>query len=121
MLEKLMDEYLAAADTAATDDYADKKSVRRCNAASDRMRAIVREVVELGADAVRRFASLLHREPAALWVAHQLPELAELDRDTLSRCFMRVERSQKDAEANGALATAMGEEMWLKQMKAKKL
>lgn len=121
MIEDLMNEYLSKSETAATVDYSDKKSVRKFNASSDRMRAIVDEAVNLGQDAIIAFASLLDREPAALWAAHHLVEKADLDSAMLSRCFARVEQAKIDAEAKGDLASAMGEEMWLKEWRAKKV
>jgi len=120
MFEELVNEYISSAETAASVDCSDKKSVRRFNASADRMRAIVDEVVGLGQDAILAFTCLLDKEPAATWVAHHLVEKAELDTATLSRCFSRVEQAMIDARAKGDLANAMGEEMWLKEWKAMK-
>lgn len=120
VIEQLMNEYLSNAEAAAAVDYSDKKSVRRFNALSDRMREIVDEVVSLGQDAVLHFASLLDREPAAVWAAHHLVEKADIDSATLSRCFARVEQAKAAAEAKGDFANAMGEEMWLKEWKTRK-
>lgn len=120
MIEELMNEYLSNAEIAATVDYSDKKSVRKFNASSDRMRAIADEVVTLGEDAVVQFASLLDREPAAGWAATHLVEKANLDAATLSRCFARVEQAKAEEEAKGNLADAMITEMWLKEWRAKK-
>ncbi len=120
MIEKLMNEYLSCAEAAATVDYSDKKSVRQFNAMSDRMRIIVDEVVKLGQDAVKQFASLMDKEPAAASAAHLLIEMADLDSATLSRCFERVERAKEEAEAKGNLADAMIKEMWLKEWRNRK-
>ncbi len=65
MNEEVIAEYVQCAALAAQVDYADKRSVRKYNAASDRMRAIVDDVVRLGHDAVQRFAAVLEIEPAA--------------------------------------------------------
>lgn len=115
MVEKLMNEYLTNAAAAVSVDYTGKKSVRQFNRQSDRMRAIVREVVSLGQDAVVRFSSLLNQEPAAGWAAHHLVEMADLDPQTLTKCFDQVKQMKLEAEAKGELANAMGEEMWLKE------
>lgn len=120
MIDELIAEYIACAQSTTLVDYSDKKSVRRYNAASDRMRAIVSEVVTLEQDALNRFISVLQEEPASLWAAHHLVELAELDPATLSRCFERVERAKLEAQAESRPADAMGEEIWLKKMKVKK-
>ena len=120
MIEDLMNEYLSSAEAAVLVDYSDKNSVRRFNALSDRMRAIVDEVVNLGQDAISEFAALLESEPAAMWAAHHLVEKADLDAATLSKCFARVEQAKIEAEAEGDLATAMGEEMWLNEWKARR-
>ncbi|WP_145298299.1 hypothetical protein [Planctopirus ephydatiae] len=120
MIEGLINEYLSKAEIAATVDYSDKKSVRKFNASSDRMREIVDEIVGLGEAAVMTFASLLEIEPAAPWAVHHLVEKADLDSATLSRCFARVEQAIMDAKAKGDPASAMGEEMWLKELRAKK-
>ena len=121
MIEKLMNEYMTNAATAAAVDYSDKKSVRQFNSSSDRMRAIVDEVATLGEKAVLMFTSLLDNEPAASWAAVHLVEIAELDSPTLSRCFSRVEQDKNDAEAKGALADVMIKEAWLEKWKAKKV
>jgi hypothetical protein len=84
------------------------------------MRAIVHEIVSLGQDAVLQFASILDNEPAALWAAHHLVELANLNSATLLKCFARVEQSRLQAKLKGNLANAMGEEMWLKEWQARK-
>lgn len=120
MIDELMSEYLLSAETAASVDYSDKKSVRRFNALSDRMRAIVHEVVTLGQNAIRHFSSVLDKEPAAVWAAHHLVELVDLDSATLSKCFERVEQARVQAEAQGDMANAMGEEMWLKEWRERK-
>lgn len=108
-----MSEYVASAEAAAAVDYSDKKSVRRFNELSDRMRSIVDEVVTLGHEATLRVTSLLDQHPAAAWAANHLVEKADLDSATLSRCFAIVERSKAVAEAKGEMANAMGEEMWM--------
>jgi hypothetical protein len=115
VLDKLSDEYLISAEAAASVDYADKKSVRQFNARSDRMRAIVGEVVTIGQDAVIHFATVLDSEPAAGWAAHHLVEMADLDARTLTKCFERVKQAKSQAEAKGDMANAVGEEMWLKE------
>jgi len=121
MIEELIREYVMTAKTIVFGDYSDMEAVRRSNNSSDRMRAIVHKVVAMGQDAVNSFAIVLEEEPAALWAAHQLVELAELDSTTLLRCFKRVELARTQAEAEGQGATAMGEEMWLKEWRANKL
>ncbi|MEK6257327.1 MAG: hypothetical protein AABP62_01795 [Planctomycetota bacterium] len=121
MIDALINEYLICAEAAASVDYSDKKSVRQFNARSDRMRAIVYEVVALGSDAVVHFASVLDTEPAAGWAAHHLVEMADLDSTTHSKCLERVEQAKVQAEANGDAASAMGEEMWLKEWWARKV
>lgn len=118
MIRELMDEYTLLAKAATTMDYANDGSVRRFNAASDRMRAIVDEVVTLLG--VPQFAAILDGEPAATRAAHHLVERTALDPITLSRCFERVEQAREEAEARGDFAEAMGEEMWLKEWKAKR-
>lgn len=118
MIRELMDEYTSRAKAAATVDYANDESARRFNAAEDRMRAIVDEVVTLGG--VLQFAALLEGEPASAWAAHHLVEKTALDPITLSRCFERVEQAKEEAEARGDFAGAMGQEMWLKEWKAKR-
>lgn len=120
MIEELIREYAAAAKTAATVDYSDKKSVLRFNATSDRMRSIVKEVVAMGQEAVNRFTAVLEMEPAAGWAAPQLVELAELDMATLLRCFKRVELGKSEAESRGLFADAMMKEMWLQEWRSKK-
>lgn len=120
MLDELIDEYVKTAKEAANVDYADKSSVRKFNAQSDRMRAIARTIVTLGNEAVVRFISVLDNEPAAVWAAHHLVELVDLDSQTLTKCFGRVRQAQLQAEAKGNGADAMGEEMWLKEWMAKK-
>ncbi len=115
MIDELISEYLASAEAAATVDYSDKKSVRRFNALSDRMRAIVHEVMTLGQAAIRHFSSVLDTEPAAAWAAHHLVEMVDLDSSTLSKCFERVEQARVQAEVKGEMANATGEEMWLKE------
>ena len=120
MSHELIDEYIACAEEAASVNYADKKSVRQFNARSDRMRAIAKEVVMLGQDALFRFASVLDIEPAAGWAAHHLVEMADVDPETLAKCFERVKQAKLQAEAKGDLANAMGEEMWLKEWMARK-
>lgn len=120
VIDGLISEYLLTAEAAATVDYSNKKSVRRFNSLSDRMRAIVNEVVTLGQDAVVRFAVVLEKEPAAGWAAHHLVEMAHLDPIILSKCFERVEKTRAQAEAKGDVADAMGEEMWLREWRARK-
>jgi hypothetical protein len=120
VLGELIDEYTACAKEAASVDYANKKSVRQFNARCDRMRAIAKEIVTLGEDALVRFASVLDIEPAAVWAAHHLVEMADLDSQTLAKCFERVTKAKLQAEAEGDLANAMGEEMWLKEWMARK-
>ncbi len=120
MIEELINEYLSNAEIAATVDYSDKKSVQKFNVSSDRMRAIAVEVVNLGKDALVQFASLLDKEPAAGWAATHLVEKANLDGETLSRCFARVEQAKAEEEAKGNLADAMITETWLKEWRAKK-
>jgi len=115
MPDELIDEYIACAEEAASVNYADKKSVRQFNARSDRMRAIVKEVVTLGQDAVVRFASVLDIEPAAGWAAHHLVEMADVNSLILAKCIERVKQAKLQAEAKRDLANAMGEEMWLKE------
>lgn len=111
---------MSKSEAAASVNYSDSKSVRKFNASSDRMRAIVDEIVNLGEDAILVFTSLLDTEPAAPWAAHHLVEMADLDSATLEKCFSRVERAKSDAEAKGDLASAMGEELWLKEWREKK-
>ncbi|RCS44029.1 hypothetical protein DTL42_18025 [Bremerella cremea] len=120
MIQDLIDEYLLSAERAATVDFTDKNSIRELNKSTDRMRVIVGEVASLGHAAIMAFTLLLDREPAALWAAHHLIEFAELDSETLSRCFSRVEQAKMEAKKNGNFANAIGEEMWLKEWKAKK-
>ena len=120
MSDELIDEYIACAEKAASVNYADKKSVRQFNARSDRMRAIAKEVVTLGQDTLVRFASVLDIEPAAGWAAHHLVEMADVDSQTLLKCFERVRQAKLQAEAKGDLANAMGEEMWLKEWMERK-
>ena len=116
----MIEEYLAQAEAAERVDFADRKSVRRFNSASDRMRIIVDEVVSRGSEAVLKFACLLDRKPAAKWAAHHLVEKADLDQATLARCFARVEQAKADAESTGNLAEALGEEWWLNEWRAKR-
>ncbi len=118
MIRELMNEYTSRARAAATVDYANEESVRRFNAADNRMRAIVDEVVTLMG--VPQFAAILDGEPAATRAAHHLVERTALDPITLSRCFQRVEQAKEEAEAKGDFAEAMGQEMWLKEWKAKR-
>jgi len=118
--DELIDEYIACAEEAASVNYADKKSVRQFNALSDRMRAIATELVTLGQDALVRFASVLNIEPAAGWAAHHLVEMADVDSQTLVKCFQRFRQAKLQAEAKGDLANAMGEEMWLKEWMERK-
>lgn len=120
VLGELIDEYTACGKEAASVDYANKKSVRQFNARSDRMRAIAKEIAWLGQDALVRFASVLDIEPAAVWAAHHLVEISDLDSQTLAKCFERVTKAKLQAEAKGDLANAMGEEMWLKERMARK-
>jgi len=119
MIAALIEEYLAQANAAERVDYGDMNSVRRFNAASNRMRAIVDEVVPLGPGAVSKLAVLLEREPAAVWAAHHLVEKAELDQPTRDRCFARVMQARADAESRGDLPDAMGEAMWLNEWRSK--
>ncbi|MBN1909004.1 MAG: hypothetical protein JW818_04630 [Pirellulales bacterium] len=119
MEKELINEYLINAEAAALVDYADKASVQRFNSLTDRMRAIVDEAVTLGQDAVTEFALLLDKEPAATWAAHHLVEKADIDAETLARCFARVELAILEAESKGDVANAMGERMWLKEWKAR--
>ena len=120
MIAGLIKEYVSNAIAIASIDYADKKSVRRCNALADRMRTIVDQVVSLGQDAVLEFAALIDDKRAGSRVAHHLVEKAALDRETLLKCFARVEQARVDAEARGDPATARGEAMWLDEWRAKK-
>lgn len=84
------------------------------------MRAIAKEVVTLGQDALAIFATLLDKEPAAVWAAHHLVEMADIDSQTLAKCFERAKQAKTQAEAQGDLANAMGEEMWLREWMARK-
>jgi hypothetical protein len=119
MIDDLIEEYTTTAENAASVDYSDNKSVRRYNTFSERMRSIVCNIVAMGKDAVCRFTVVLEKEPAAGWAAHHLVELADLDAEILSRCFKRVELAMTYAAAKGDMANAMGEEMWLKEWRAK--
>jgi len=118
VIEGFIDEYLLIAEAAASMDYSGNKSVKQSNALEDRMRMTVDEAVSLGQDAVVRLSSLLDKEPAALWAAHYLVENADLYSATLSRYVARVERARTEVKANGDWASAMGEEMCLKESKA---
>ncbi|MBN1511468.1 MAG: hypothetical protein JXB13_05590 [Phycisphaerae bacterium] len=120
MVQELLDEYVACATQCMSVDYGDKKSVRRYNKASDRMRAITDEVVAMGHDAVGRLATLLEVEPASGWVAHHLVEKADLDPETTRKCFAKVEEMIAEAEAEANLPDAMGEKMWLQEWRTKK-
>ncbi|MGC3972208.1 MAG: hypothetical protein QM775_34165 [Pirellulales bacterium] len=121
MIQDLLNEYASNAIATTTIDYADRKSVQRFNSLADRMRTIADEVVDLGQDAVVQFVSLLDAEPAAPWAAVHLVEKAELDPETLSRCFSIVEKTKAKAESQGNIADAMIKEMWLKEWKKKKM
>ena len=120
MLARLIEEYITCAEEAAAVDYGNKRSVREFNVRSARMREIVQEVVAMGQDAIGQFSSVLEIEPAAVWLAHHLVELAELDNKTLAKCFNRVMQAKSEAEGNGEHATAMGEDMWLKEWMARR-
>ena len=119
MIDELINEYVANAEAAESVDYADVESVQWLNDSSDRMREIVAEVVTQERTAHLAFATLLDRPPASRWAAHHLVEMAELEPALLSKCFAIVERIREEAEANGDFATAMGEQMWLKEWRAK--
>lgn len=119
MIENLLNEYVSCAEEAASVDYLDRKAIRRFNKSSDRMRAIVAEVVSMGDQSVLDFARVLDIEPAFLWAAHHLVEMADLDSSTLAKCFARVEESKVEAERESRMADAMGEEMWLNEWQKK--
>lgn len=120
MTEELIAEYIECAERCQSVDYGDKKSVQQYNKASDRMRVIVDEVVELGPDAVQQFTSVLDIEAASGWAAHHLVEKTDLAPDFLTRCFGKVEEMMSKAEAESRPADAMGEKMWLQEWKAKR-
>jgi len=115
MIDLLIDEYRIIAELAASIDYEDNDSVQRYNTASDRMRSIVADVVALGQIAVVQFSSILDKQHASIWAAHHLVEMADLDHTTLSKCYGIVEGAKMQAEARGDMATAMGEDLWLKE------
>lgn len=119
MIDEPINEYVANAEAAESVDDADVDSVQRLNDSSDRMREIVAEVVAQGRTALLALATLLDRPPASRWAAHHLVEMAEPEPALLSKCFAIVEWVREDAEANGEFANAMGEQMWLKEWRAK--
>lgn len=119
-IDKLIDEYLSCAERVSNVEYSDKDSVRLFNALSDQMRGIVDIVVSLGHDALLKFTCVLDKEPASIWAAHHLVEKADLDSSITAKCFARVERAKAEADEQLQFADAMGEEMWLKEWRARK-
>lgn len=120
MIENLINEYILCAEALASVDYADRKSVRQFNAKTDRMRAIVKQIVATGPDAVKQFASLLDKETVADSAAVNLVMEADLAPGTLARCFAIAEKGLKEAKINGEIPEAMIREDWLKEWRAKK-
>lgn len=120
MLDDLINEYLCNANAIKSLNQSDPAQVPSFNKFSDRMRSIVDTVVEIGQDAVIGFTSVLNDESAACWAAHHLVEKAELTPRVLQRCYQIVDRAREDAEAKGHFADAMGEEIWLKEWRARK-
>jgi hypothetical protein len=116
----MIEEYQKLAEMWESIDYSSKSSVRKCNKASDRMRQIIAQAESQGPDAIRAFLPLLEIEPANKWLAHHLVELATIDRETEDRCFAIVKDLAITLKQQGKGADARGEDLWLKERKAKK-
>ena len=111
----MQSEYRECAERCARIEYCDPASVADSNRAVDRMYEIVKLAVKEGEGAVNKLVSLLDEPVSARWLAHQLVEIADLQRDVEDRCFAIVEEL-----ATGDGPEAMGEAVWLKEFKVKK-
>ena len=120
LIRQLIDEYRACAMACTEVACADEASVFRYNIASDRMRAIVDEIVSMGPDGLQQFMAVLDVTPACHWAAHHLVEKADLDSASARRCFSIVEKLIAKAEAESRPADAMGERMWLQEWQVRR-
>lgn len=120
MNSRLIQEYIEAAEKIKTMDIINAKSIRRRNKIHDRMRAIVNDLASKGQESIKDFLVVLDRKPAAISAAHHLVELAELDLETIKKCFKVVELAMEEEEISGNIANALGEKMWLEEWKSKK-
>ncbi len=98
------DRYRACAATCAGTDYNSPASVRRHNAAANRMRGIIEEAAARGPAAVGELLPLLDEEPSARWLAFHLLELSPLPPAERERCLAVIRRLAvgSSAEALGA-------------------
>ena len=112
MPENPLDRYRRLAEIHAAMDYGNGNSIRKGNSAARAMGKVAAKILNGGRSGADRFSVLLHdsRSHVALWAAHHLLELGELDEPTEQRALGIIERASRADDAN-----ALGERIWLQQ------
>ena len=116
MVEDPLDRYRRLAEIHAAMDYGDHNSVRKGNSAARAMGKVAAKMLSGGRPSVDRFSILLDdsHSHVALWAAHHLLELAQLDDPTKQRAVGIIEHASRGNDAN-----ALGERIWLQQWRKK--
>jgi hypothetical protein len=108
------DQYRQHAATCVATEYGVPRSVRQHNAAVAAMYRIVEEAAAAGVEAISELLPLLDEPEAARWLAHQLLEKCRVPDAVERRCLRIIEEL-----AAGSGADAVGEQMWLREYRAK--
>jgi hypothetical protein len=116
MAEDPLDRYRKLAEIHAAMDYGDHNSVRKGNSAARAMGKVAAKILSSGRDGADRFSVLLDdpRSHVAMWAAHHLLAIGELDERTKQRALRIIERASTDNGVN-----ALGERLWLQQWREK--
>jgi hypothetical protein len=112
-IDYLKAEYKRQTEICAETDYADKKTIRKNNAAVDRMYAIIDSVSKSEEkDAITNFAQLLNEEEnrTHIWAAIQMLEKLKVDEITKKVAIKIIE-----TEAKSDSDSAVGLQYWLEK------
>ena len=112
------DKYRCNAASCTSVDYGSRASVRRFNAASDRMRKIVERAYADGPESVAELIPLLDESPSNQWLAFQLLEAGKPPDKVIKKCLKIIRGLIRTYTETGNSADAMGMSLWLKEWSA---
>jgi len=110
MVEDPLDRYRKLVEIHAAMDHGDVIPSEKGNSAVRAMGKVAAKILSSGRDGADRFSVLLDdsRSHVALWAAHHLLDLGELDEPTKQRALRIIERASRGNDVN-----ALGDRIWL--------